>query len=77
MEEIGFEEFLIVMSYFRAPALHITEEQIEEIRRAKLRCKNIPKHLNEHDIQNILLKPESVLLLASTEIKGSVNRDMK
>lgn len=40
VQEIGFEEFLIVMSYFRAPSVHMTEEQREEIRRTKLRCKN-------------------------------------
>ncbi|KAI7813394.1 tescalcin b isoform X2 [Triplophysa rosa] len=47
MEEIGFEEFLTVMSYFRAPALHTTEEQREEIRRAKLRFL-----FNMHDTDN-------------------------
>lgn len=41
VQEIGFEEFLIVMSYFRAPSVHMTEEQREEIRRTKLRCKNL------------------------------------
>lgn len=43
VQEIGFEEFLTVMSYFRAPTHHITEEQKEEMRRAKLRCKNMQK----------------------------------
>ncbi|XP_051980820.1 tescalcin b isoform X2 [Xyrauchen texanus] len=47
VEEIGFEEFLTVMSYFRAPALHITEEKREEIRRAKLRFL-----FNMHDTDN-------------------------
>ncbi|KAA0717122.1 Calcineurin B -like proteinous protein 3 [Triplophysa tibetana] len=47
MEEIGFEEFLTVMSYFRAPALHTTEEQREVIRRAKLRFL-----FNMHDTDN-------------------------
>ncbi|KTF96023.1 hypothetical protein cypCar_00012489 [Cyprinus carpio] len=47
VEEIGFEEFLTVMSYFRAPAHHITEEQREEIRRAKLRFL-----FNMHDTDN-------------------------
>lgn len=39
VEEIGFEEFLTVMSYFRPPSLNMTEEQREELRRIKLRCK--------------------------------------
>lgn len=47
VEEIGFEEFLTVMSYFRAPALHTTEEQREEMRRAKLRFL-----FNMHDTDN-------------------------
>ncbi|XP_051552477.1 tescalcin b isoform X2 [Myxocyprinus asiaticus] len=47
VEEIGFEEFLTVMSYFRAPGLHITEEKREEIRRAKLRFL-----FNMHDTDN-------------------------
>ncbi|XP_065127533.2 tescalcin b isoform X1 [Paramisgurnus dabryanus] len=47
VDEIGFEEFLTVMSYFRAPSHHITEEQREEIRRAKLRFL-----FNMHDTDN-------------------------
>ncbi|XP_016333679.1 tescalcin b [Sinocyclocheilus anshuiensis] len=47
VEEIGFEEFLTVMSYFRAPAHRITEEQREEMRRAKLRFL-----FNMHDTDN-------------------------
>lgn len=38
VEEISFEEFLVVMSHFRPPSLHMTEEQRESIRREKLRC---------------------------------------
>lgn len=38
VEEIGFEEFLVVMSHFRPPSLHMTEEQRESLRREKLRC---------------------------------------
>ncbi|RXN10357.1 serine threonine- kinase TAO3-like protein [Labeo rohita] len=47
VEEIGFEEFLTIMSYFRAPAHHITDEQREEMRRAKLRFL-----FNMHDTDN-------------------------
>ncbi|KAL7838318.1 hypothetical protein AOLI_G00267220 [Acnodon oligacanthus] len=47
VQEIGFEEFLIVMSYFRPPSVHMTEEQREEIRRAKLRFL-----FNMHDTDN-------------------------
>lgn len=38
VEEIGFEQFLVVMSHFRPPSLHMTEEQRENVRREKLRC---------------------------------------
>ncbi|TRY83615.1 hypothetical protein DNTS_022098 [Danionella cerebrum] len=47
VQEISFEEFLTVLSYFRAPAHQITEEQREEIRRAKLRFL-----FNMHDTDN-------------------------
>ncbi|KTG37905.1 hypothetical protein cypCar_00006143 [Cyprinus carpio] len=47
VEEIGFEEFLTVMSYFRAPPQNITVEQREEMRRAKLRFL-----FNMHDTDN-------------------------
>lgn len=38
VEEIGFEEFLVVMSHFRPPSLNMSEEQREHVRREKLRC---------------------------------------
>ncbi|KAL6463625.1 hypothetical protein MHYP_G00280160 [Metynnis hypsauchen] len=47
VQEIGFEEFLIVMSYFRPPSVHMTDEQREELRRAKLRFL-----FNMHDTDN-------------------------
>ncbi|KAK3509444.1 hypothetical protein QTP70_035092, partial [Hemibagrus guttatus] len=47
VQEIGFEEFLVVMSYFRAPSVHMTDEQREEIRRTKLRFL-----FNMHDTDN-------------------------
>ncbi|XP_041943168.1 tescalcin b isoform X2 [Alosa alosa] len=47
VEEIGFEEFLTVMSYFRPPSLNMTEEQREELRRVKLRFL-----FNMHDTDN-------------------------
>lgn len=38
VQEIGFEEFVVVMSHFRPPSDHMTEEQREKTRREKLRC---------------------------------------
>ncbi|XP_044030803.1 tescalcin b [Siniperca chuatsi] len=47
VEEIGFEEFLVVMSHFRPPSLHVTQEQREGVRREKLRFL-----FNMHDTDN-------------------------
>lgn len=47
VDEIGFEEFVLVMSHFRPPSLHMTEEQRERIRREKLRFL-----FNMHDTDN-------------------------
>ncbi|XP_042365267.1 tescalcin b [Plectropomus leopardus] len=47
VEEIGFEEFLLVMSHFRPPSLHMTEEQRESVRKEKLRFL-----FNMHDSDN-------------------------
>ncbi|KAL0965652.1 hypothetical protein UPYG_G00283990 [Umbra pygmaea] len=47
VQEIGFEEFLVVMSHFRPPALNMTEEQREIVRRDKLRFL-----FNMHDTDN-------------------------
>lgn len=47
VEEIGFEEFLVVMSHFRPPSLHITDEQRENVRKEKLRFL-----FNMHDTDN-------------------------
>ncbi|XP_064833879.1 tescalcin b isoform X2 [Oncorhynchus masou masou] len=47
VEEISFEEFLVVMSHFRPPALNMTEEQREKVRREKLRFL-----FNMHDTDN-------------------------
>lgn len=47
VEEIGFEQFLVVMSHFRPPSLHVTEEQRESIRKEKLRFL-----FNMHDTDN-------------------------
>lgn len=47
VEEIGFEEFLVVMSYFRPPSRDLTEEQRERVRREKLRFL-----FNMHDTDN-------------------------
>ncbi|KAM3599593.1 uncharacterized protein V6R79_008259 [Siganus canaliculatus] len=47
VEEISFEEFLVVMSHFRPPSLHMTEEQRESVRKEKLRF-----IFNMHDSDN-------------------------
>ncbi|XP_054896547.1 tescalcin b [Poeciliopsis prolifica] len=36
-EEIGFEEFLVIMSYFRPPSTKMTDEQRKSMRREKLK----------------------------------------
>ncbi|XP_029959837.1 tescalcin a [Salarias fasciatus] len=46
-EEIGFEQFLMVMSHFRPPTLKTTEEEKQELRREKLRFL-----FNMHDTDN-------------------------
>ncbi|MED6264065.1 hypothetical protein CHARACLAT_010809 [Characodon lateralis] len=47
VEEIGFEEFLVVMSHFRPPSQHMTNEQRENVRKEKLRFL-----FNMHDTDN-------------------------
>lgn len=37
-EEVSFEQFLVVLSHFRPPSQHMTEEQREGVRKEKLRC---------------------------------------
>lgn len=39
LEEISFQQFLMVLSYFRPPTLKTSEEEKEALRREKLRCK--------------------------------------
>ncbi|XP_045892073.1 tescalcin a isoform X1 [Micropterus dolomieu] len=46
-EEIGFEQFLMVMSHFRPPTLKTTEEEKEALRKEKLRFL-----FNMHDTDN-------------------------
>uniref|UniRef100_A0A4W6BNZ8 Calcineurin B homologous protein 3 n=1 Tax=Lates calcarifer TaxID=8187 RepID=A0A4W6BNZ8_LATCA len=46
-EEIGFEQFLMVMSHFRPPTLKTTEEERETMRKEKLRFL-----FNMHDTDN-------------------------
>ncbi|XP_078107451.1 tescalcin a [Sander vitreus] len=46
-EEIGFEQFLMVMSHFRPPSLKTTEEEKEAMRKEKLRFL-----FNMHDTDN-------------------------
>lgn len=40
-EEIGFEQFLMVMSHFRPPTLKMTEEEKQALRKEKLRCESL------------------------------------
>ncbi|XP_022608477.1 calcineurin B homologous protein 3 isoform X1 [Seriola dumerili] len=47
LEEIGFEQFLMVMSHFRPPTLKTTEEEKEVMRKEKLRFL-----FNMHDTDN-------------------------
>ncbi|XP_070760488.1 tescalcin a [Enoplosus armatus] len=47
LEEIGFEQFLMVMSHFRPPTLKTTEEEKEALRKEKLRFL-----FNMHDTDN-------------------------
>ncbi|KAI1882420.1 hypothetical protein AGOR_G00250510 [Albula goreensis] len=47
VQEIGFEEFLTVMSHFRPPGLHLTQEERAALRREKLRFL-----FNMHDTDN-------------------------
>ncbi|KAK0134648.1 Calcineurin B-like protein 3 [Merluccius polli] len=47
VREIGFGEFLAVMSHFRPPSIHLKEEQREAIRMEKLRFL-----FNMHDTDN-------------------------
>lgn len=47
VDEIGFEEFLVVMSHFRPPRHSMTEEQRESVRKEKLRFL-----FNMHDTDN-------------------------
>lgn len=74
VQEIGFEQFLVVMSHFRPPSLSVTEEQREDIRREKLRFL-----FNMHDTDNngtITLEEyrhvvEELLSLSETLEKGT------
>ncbi|KAJ8393912.1 hypothetical protein AAFF_G00054450 [Aldrovandia affinis] len=47
VQEIGFEEFLTVMSHFRPPGRNLTPEEMEGLRREKLRFL-----FNMHDTDN-------------------------
>ncbi|KAM9841581.1 tescalcin b isoform 2-T2 [Aulostomus maculatus] len=47
VEEITFEDFLVVMSHFRPPSVDMTEEQRESVRQEKLRFL-----FNMHDTDN-------------------------
>ncbi|XP_052413524.1 calcineurin B homologous protein 3-like [Carassius gibelio] len=40
LQEIGFEEFVTVLSFFRPPKPRIADEEMKNIKKEKLRCEN-------------------------------------
>lgn len=48
VDEISFEDFLTVMSYFKPPKKKLTEEETEAVRTEKLRCKNTVQTVKVH-----------------------------
>lgn len=40
LQEIGFEEFVTVLAFFRPPKPHIAEEEKKNMKKEKLRCEN-------------------------------------
>lgn len=75
VEEIGFEEFLVVMSHFRPPSLHMTEDQRESVRREKLRCAYLDtNHLLVSDSRLVKLQTFSAVLfnMHDTDNDGTI-----
>lgn len=42
-DEINFEDFLTIMSYFRPIEMNMDEEQLDRFRKEKLKCEACPK----------------------------------
>uniref|UniRef100_A0A8C9MG00 Uncharacterized protein n=1 Tax=Serinus canaria TaxID=9135 RepID=A0A8C9MG00_SERCA len=42
-EEINFEDFLTIMSYFRPIEMNMDEEQLDRFRKEKLKCETAPE----------------------------------
>lgn len=42
-EEINFEDFLTIMSYFRPIEMDMDEERLESFRKEKLKCEAVPR----------------------------------
>ncbi|KAM8829313.1 tescalcin b isoform 4-T4 [Spinachia spinachia] len=73
VEAIGFEEFLVIMSHFRPPSPHITEEQREAVRRDKLRFL-----FNMHDTDNdgtITLEEYRHVVEELLSLSGALEKD--
>lgn len=41
-DEINFEDFLTIMSYFRPIEMNMDEEQLDRFRKEKLKCEAVP-----------------------------------
>lgn len=42
-DEINFEDFLTIMSYFRPIEMNMDEEQLDRFRKEKLKCEAFPE----------------------------------
>lgn len=42
-DEINFEDFLTIMSYFRPIEMNMDEEQLDRFRKEKLKCEAVPE----------------------------------
>lgn len=75
VEEISLEEFLVVMSHFRPPSLHMTEEQRESVRKEKLRCVCLQSRAHAcHYLHSPLSELTAVCLSACSFIQHARHR---
>lgn len=65
-EEIGFEQFLMVMSHFRPPTLRTTNDEKQVLRREKLRCMYCTYSLNNGHINQIFISSGTLRLKKHT-----------
>ncbi|XP_051549172.1 calcineurin B homologous protein 3-like isoform X2 [Myxocyprinus asiaticus] len=85
LQEIGFEEFLTVLAFFRPPKPHATEEEIENIKRAKLRCETkdfktsvVEKLLSSYetlDTENAKVISDAAMLEVASVTMGQMGPD--